>query len=133
MAHIESVIYSRLSGYAGLTALVGTRIYPNFVPQNTAAPCVSFQLVASVEPQAMGAGTGVIRSRFQFSVFVAKDNLLSGKNVMAQVKAALKRYRDSGSSPVVQDTFFLNEVDIYDSETEEHQLIVDFEIIYQES
>ena len=133
MAEIETAIYSKLSGHAGLAALVVARIFPNVVPQNTANPCVRYQLVSSSEPQAMGSGTGIIRSRFQFSVYHDKDNYKQAKAVMTQIKDALKRWSDAGSDPVVQDTFFLNENDLYDSQTEEHQIVADFEIIYTEA
>ena len=39
---IEAAVYSVLSGSTALSALVGTRIYPNTIPQNVAYPHVSF-------------------------------------------------------------------------------------------
>ena len=39
---VESTLYSTLSGAAGVTALVSTRIYPDVVPQEATLPCVAF-------------------------------------------------------------------------------------------
>jgi hypothetical protein len=41
---IEAGIYSVLSSSTSLSALVGTRIFPNTVPQNTSFPHVSFTI-----------------------------------------------------------------------------------------
>ena len=38
---IEELIFTRLSGFGGLTALVGTRIFPNRMPQDVIFPAVS--------------------------------------------------------------------------------------------
>lgn len=39
---IETDVYAALSGAAGVTALIGTRIYPNVRPQDSDVPCVVF-------------------------------------------------------------------------------------------
>ena len=41
---IEAAVYSVLSSSTALSALVGTRIYPNTIPQNKAFPHVSFTI-----------------------------------------------------------------------------------------
>lgn len=38
----ETSVYSAISGYAGLTAIVSTRIYPDVLPDNTIYPAVVF-------------------------------------------------------------------------------------------
>ncbi len=38
----ETVLYSTLSGAAGVTAIVSTRIYPDVVPQEAALPAIAF-------------------------------------------------------------------------------------------
>ena len=42
---IEAGIYSRLSGSTAITALVGTRVYPQAVPQGASYPNVAFSVV----------------------------------------------------------------------------------------
>lgn len=37
-------IYSKLSGTAGVTALVSTRIYPVLIPQNAALPAIAYSV-----------------------------------------------------------------------------------------
>ena len=45
----ETQLYSVLSGAAGLTALVGTRIYPDSIPEDVVLPAVVYSR-ASTEP-----------------------------------------------------------------------------------
>jgi len=39
----ETVLYSTLSGAAGVTALVSTRIYPDVAPQEGSLPAITFE------------------------------------------------------------------------------------------
>jgi len=48
----ETEVYAALSGDAGVTALVSTRIYPDVRPQDSAVPCVVY----------VRSGTQVIQS-----------------------------------------------------------------------
>ena len=52
----ESTLYSILSTAAGVTALVSTRIYPDRVPEEKAAPYIGFERVGS-EPISTLHGT----------------------------------------------------------------------------
>jgi len=38
----ETVLYAALTAAAGVTALIGTRVYPDVVPQESALPCAAF-------------------------------------------------------------------------------------------
>lgn len=44
----ETLLYSTLSAAAPVTAIVGTRIYPDVVPQDAALPCVAFYRIDTV-------------------------------------------------------------------------------------
>lgn len=66
----EKIVYTLLTGNAAVAALVGTKIFPGLVPQNTAMPAISYELVSGVEilPINAQAGGVIIRSRVQVSV-----------------------------------------------------------------
>lgn len=40
-------VYDLISVYAGITTLVGTRIFPNVAPQNAPLPYITYELVGS--------------------------------------------------------------------------------------
>lgn len=138
MATIEESIYSRLSGFAGLTALVSTRIYANQLPQNATLPAVTYSRISALRPSAMGEDTDIVKARFQFDCWC--DQLSSGsspayevaRNVREQVRAAMQRWGQT--SPVlVWDSFIISEVDLFEEDVEMHHLVIDVEINYNEA
>ncbi len=133
---IESEIYSRLSGFAGLTALVSTRIYPGMAIQGVAEPYVVFFEVSAGRPAAMGPTYGLARARFQFTAFGKDRSGVSGvdeaRDVVEQLKAALDPWTTS-TGIIVQGTMFLGEgPHIHDEGSGTDQLSVDYEINYEE-
>lgn len=130
-ASIEELIYSRLAGFAGLAALVGTRIYPNELPQDVAKPAIRFRLIADdvPQPQQVTGATDLVRARYQFDAFApAYDD---ARDVRDQIKLALKRWSSAGP-PVVQVAFYLSSVDLFERDTGLHNCSSDFEINYEE-
>jgi len=47
-------IYGKLQANGALTALVGTRVYPEFAPQNAVYPLVTYSLISSPDRNAVG-------------------------------------------------------------------------------
>ena len=134
---IEAVIKTRLSGFAGLSALVSDRIYPVTLPQNVEMPAVSYRRVSAERVSAMGVDTGLVRARFQFDCWSGEHkNGDSGtfdeaRAVAKQVRLALQRWRNT-SGTVVQDTFMVGDQDLHESDTETYHAALDFQIVYEE-
>lgn len=118
---IEDAIYSRLSGYASLTALVGTAIYPVRRGQSTKSnpPYVTFQLISDVPLYAMGVTVNVARPLYQFNCWATTPQLAT--DVAAQVRAAIEgQYRQvwGGESGVTIQGCHIKDVqDVFDDET----------------
>jgi Protein of unknown function (DUF3168) len=104
----EEELFSRLSNFAGLTALVGTRVYPITAPQGGTLPCVVFQRISGNRVSAMGADREDKRCRFQFDCYASTPD--DTRAVAEQVDAALRRYHGGN----IVDVFFSNENDFYD-------------------
>jgi hypothetical protein len=105
---IEETIYTRLSTFAGLTALVSTRIYPVIMPKGAIKPAVTYQLISSPREKAMGSDPGMVTARYQFTAWAEKN--LAACNVIKQVRLALERYRTTG----IEDCFIETEYDVFD-------------------
>ena len=118
-AVLEAALYTRLSGYAGLTALVGTRIYPNIAPQSVQSPFVTYSRISTTRESAMGADTGLVHVRVQVDCWAAAgpndDGYADVKAVAAQVRAALQRYDATVGSVVIQDIMLDSEQDLFDA------------------
>lgn len=90
---IESDLYSGLTGHAGLSALISTRLYPDVAPQNATRPYVVYQRISTRKFQAISGTVVAYLPRFQFSIYA--DTALSALNVAAQVQVALLAMSDS--------------------------------------
>jgi hypothetical protein len=120
---IEDVLYTRLSGYGGLTALVSTRIYPLLLPQDCPLPAIAYFKVSSVPAHAMGSDGDILTDRFQISCYAGSYKAV--KALVVQVKACLSRYR----AGTIKDILYDGEIDFFEPETLEYHIPVDF-IIY---
>lgn len=132
---IETELYTRLTTHAGLSALIGTRAYPLHLPQKPTLPAVTYARVSATRVSAMGADTGLVRPRFQIDVwaekYITQGAKTGAREVAEQVRAALQRW-STASGTIVQDTYFLNEVELFEPDTETWHIALDFEINYEE-
>ncbi|MDH4319950.1 MAG: DUF3168 domain-containing protein [Desulfobulbaceae bacterium] len=103
-------LVARLKGFAGLTALVGARIYLGTVPQGQPRPAVTLQLV-SVVPTGDMRSHECERSRWQVSAW--GDTYTQARTTATQVVAALSGFSGSlGGVATVQQIFFDDQLEI---------------------
>ncbi len=62
---IEQGIEQRLMADAGVSALVGNRIYPVVLPENCSYPAITYQLITSHETYTNDGPLGEVRARIQ--------------------------------------------------------------------
>ena len=122
-------LYTRLSSHAGLSALVGTRIYPGKLKQQDTMPAIRYSRISSITPSAMNADIGLTDYRYQFDVFGSTYD--SVDTVLIQLKAALQRWRSSGDG--VQDSFIITESDVYHEAIDQYNVRIDFRFVVEET
>lgn len=129
---VSNALYDRLSNYAGLSALVSDRIYPNLAPQSVTLPYVVYERVSGTRIRALNADTDLASPRYQFSVY--SNSYLEAESVIEQIRAALQRYTGTVGSPgvVIEDCTIESETDFYDAQTELHERTMDFLIWHRE-
>jgi hypothetical protein len=130
VATIDTAIWLRLSGYAGLSALVAARIYPPPVPQNAVYPLVTYQLIDEVEQHAFGVASGIVDTRYQVDCWAFT---LSGARALAtQVRLALDNYAGTSDTIIILNSFFdSGKVMDFDPEEGVHRYSQDFLIEYR--
>lgn len=117
---IEEALYSRMTAHAGLAALVGTRVYPDQLPQNPTLPAVVYQRIDTRRESAMGADAPIGFPLFQVTGWAKEAGGKSArKNALelaVQIRAALQRYRGTpaGQTTEILDCFVVDERDAYD-------------------
>jgi hypothetical protein len=125
---IEQAIYSYLSGEAGITDIVGTRIYPIFLPQDTDYPALTYIRISGPEHHDID----VSYPRFQISCWA--KSYAEAKGLADEVKAAFQRFKGvmGGAQGVeVIQGVFMNDLDLYDNETQVYHIPVDIKLIHR--
>lgn len=130
MAVLEEAIHARLAATAGVTAITGSRIYNQVLPQNATLEAITVQRISTVRESAMGTDPGQAWARIQ----VCSWATLHGEaRVLAEaVRAALQRWRGTVAGVEVEDSFLINELDRYEDEREIHRVLQDYRIWYRE-
>lgn len=106
----ETQIYAALSGNAGVTTLVSTRIYPDAIPENTAAPAVVFTRT-STDPVITLDGTKAAE-RVQMRIEAWGMSRDSANDVVEACETAL---RTANIFPIDRSTAYDPEVEQYAS------------------
>lgn len=99
MADAKSVWYSKLSGEATITALVGLRIYPNVIPQDATLPAIAYQTISRAGVMAHDGATGLAWQRIQTTIVA--DSSTGAEAVAEACRKVLDGFRGTvGSVPV---------------------------------
>ena len=130
----EKVIYDLLTGSEAVTALVGLKIYPGLIPQNTTIPAVSYELISSVDIPPINAQAGgvILRSRVQVSALAR--TYAEVKTIQEAIRRAL--LFKSGLIAGVQVNAITRELigsDERDDESGLYMQGVDFLLIHEEN
>lgn len=89
MTVLEEGLYSYLTATAGITALVGTRVYAFRIPQHMTLPCLTVQRISTARTHThdSSGATGLARTRVQFDAWAADYS--TAKSISDALRAAL--------------------------------------------
>ena len=127
---LEEALYTYLTGYSALTALISTRVYPDLLPENVTLPAVCYQRVSTMPTQTRDGGSEIRMCRFQFDVFGADAK--TTWQVTNTLEKALNGFKGI-SNPRVDATFIDNNGAQYENLTEYHRVTVDALIQFLET
>lgn len=128
---IEEGLYAYLAGYAGLTALVDSRIYPLQAPEDAIYPLVVYQRISGPRVYSHDGASGLAHPRFQITSW--GEIYPDAKAVAKQVRLALSGYAGTmGDDVDVDAAFLVNELERYDPETKRWGVIQDYIIWHHE-
>ena len=65
---VKAALVARLMGDAGVVALVGSRVYPQVVPQDAAMPALAYQRISETPEYSHTGFSSLSRTRFQITV-----------------------------------------------------------------
>jgi len=128
MAQFEKVLYTKLSNIAGISDLVGDRVYPMLPGIDEPTPFIVYGKVSKLPTNKMQQTSDLRHTRIQVDVYA--DDYDSALAVRDLVIPAMERWSDSGTNPIIADTFLENEIDLYEDQTKQVHIAIDFILHY---
>jgi hypothetical protein len=123
---IAASLFNTLGGHAGLSTLVGARVYPDIAPMGVASPYVVWSEVGNA-PQNNLSGAAPDTHNYRVQVVALAATALQARNVAAQIRLAMAAATEFKSI----------EVDYASTDFEEGSKVfgvrVDFSIWYHDS
>lgn len=120
---VQSDLYDTLGQYAGLSAMVGVRIYPDVAPQDAATPRLVWQEVTDAPQNGLDGHDGLDNYRIQVTSWALNGTL--ARSVDAQVRAAMAAATAFAS--ICVDNRSLG----YEPDTRLHAMQSDFSVWYR--
>lgn len=111
---MEQALHGRLTGYAGLAALVGARVMPAPLPEGVVLPAVGYQLVSDLPNVTLTGADGFYAARYQVTVWAMTR--LAAVTVAKQVRAALNNWAGVHETITVQFAVCANAMDLFDTD-----------------
>lgn len=128
----SKVVYALLSGAAPVTAIVGVRIYPVFLPEGQPAPAIVYELISAVRPGAIDAyaPTHLTQSRVQVNLITADYPTLL--TLLEATKAAMQFQRGVLGGVTVHSVLHAGEGPVqYDQQLGLYMQPIDFLITHE--
>jgi hypothetical protein len=117
---LGTLVYDMLANDAGVAAIVGTRIYPVLLPQDTLYEAITYQRISST-PQ--NGSTTLRETRYQINCWAL--TYAEAQALASAVRARAEEYTDTDQAPAIKMTQVVNELDDYDSDAQVYRVIVD--------
>ncbi len=127
---LEEHIHARIDAQV---ASVGTRIYPDKLPDNTSQetlPAVRYSIVTEERPSAMGSDPGNVQSTVQVDVYALTADVR--RTTADLVRAALQRYNGTIGSHQIDASFVDDQESSFESESKMFRMRFNFDIWHRE-
>lgn len=98
---IGEAIVSILLADLNLVALIGNRVYPNYVPQGAAVPAVTYQRISGPRDHTFDGPSGLVKSRYQLNSWA--DTYGDMESVADAVRIAMDGFSGTIGGRVIQN------------------------------
>jgi hypothetical protein len=127
---IEERLSTALTGYAGLAALIGDRVYPVQIPQEPTLPAVGYLRVSTMPVQRRDANPPTYtRARFQLDGWAGDFDAMIA--LRKQIRAAMGAFV-LATVPRVDVALLAGDRDFYEEDTLRWRCTLDYMIYFQE-
>lgn len=124
---IQERIKQYLQSQSDLAALVGNRIYPNYLPENATYPAISYFRVSNIRPRVKDGHIGEAQPRFQFDIWAEK--YAQAAEVERLLVSALDNIDFNAD---IYHSEYVGGSESYEQTVKLHHFMVDYLILYRE-
>ena len=121
----EIVLLRRLREDAGLSALVGNKVFPLFIPTGNYLPCITFQRIGGRPANTLSGHSGLEEIDLQIDVW-ARD-YYEAKDVAKAVRAAMPPSGPQFGAHLIEDQ------DLYEDGTNYFHVGMEFKVWFLET
>ena len=130
---VEEAVYYLLANTGAITALVGTYeggpcIFPVTMPQAAVKPAIEYVETSEEVESAMGSDPGNCTSHVDVRCLTATFTTATALALSKAVRAAMKRWRGTYGSIVIEDCFLENRYGEYDFDIDAYQIVMTFKV-----
>lgn len=133
---IEPALYSLVTGDAGVSALIATRMYPALMPQNVTLPAVSYSVVVAPGDHHGTAASGYVSAIYRIDCWAT--TFAAARELAQAVREAIDGYRGTvtpAGSPLVEVTIgailLESERDLYEDESRVYRRSQTYRVNYR--
>lgn len=127
MAEIEEELRTYLLADATIAGLIGTRLYPDILPQSPTMPALAYSVAGGVSVHSTDGASNLAGPRFQVDCWGATKN--QAINLYNAVRKRLNGKRTGN----IQGAFLEGWRDLYDPQPQLYRRIADFMVWHTEA
>lgn len=113
-----------LTDDATIAGLIGSRVYPDILPQSVTYPALTYSEVSGVRVRDFDGPTG--RARLRISIHSWSETSLQRNQLADAVRTALDGYAGLMGTTSVGNIILDNELDIFEEEVPVYRKVQDF-------
>ena len=131
MTTLDEGLFDHLTGHAGVAALIGTRIHPDYFSEDEELPAIAYSLEDDRSMHTQQGPSTLRQAIYRFDIWA--DTVSEVMAVVRQMRAALDGFRGSFKDIPVVGAFFDGAGRSRDPDTQTFNVSMRFTIHYQET
>lgn len=116
---------------ATIAGLVGTRVYPNILPQSPTVPAISYQFISGTDDVTTDGPSGLANPTIQIDCWATTYAAMDG--LFQAVRKRINGYSGLAGTIAVHGVFLVRKRDLYDNDTKLHRRTADWSIWHEEA
>ena len=127
---MEAGLHDYLTKDNGVKAIVGTRVYPVYLPQSPTYPAITYQRITTERVGSTTGPSGLARPRFQVDCWAT--TYAGAKALSTAVRTAVDGHSGKIGSADVFGVIVSNETDFYEPDVDINRVTMDLIIWHKE-